>query len=109
MAQVWREFREWREDEATRVEARVREFEKVCVGLRVGVEEQIEINRARGVEGVASATQAVFDAKQTREKLFGRGRVRVERQLGDHIQIVRLYVRDFNRLGLVNGGEARDD
>lgn len=81
------------------------EREQLGLSLNVGVEEEVEVERAWTAGKLARAARRVFDAEEAREELFGGG----ERwgEFGDHVEEGRL-VGHVNRLGLVKGREARD-
>ena len=63
MMEIGSEFGERDEDEAALVHARVRDFEVAGADARGGVEQDIDIDFARGaLGGAAAASEGVFDA-----------------------------------------------
>ena len=101
------EFGERREDEAAEVEARVGQSQKLRVAPLVAVSQEVEVDGARGEGARAASAQRVLDLEEPREEFVGRGE-RGADEFGDHVEVRRLLVADADRLGLVDGREARD-
>src|ERR1044072_1489858 len=106
VASVGRELAERREDEAGLVHARVREREGRRVRARVAVDEQVEVERARGVRARAASAERVLYLQKPREQFFGRGQRRAELRNG--VEVSGLLAGDADRLRLVDRRKPRD-
>src|SRR5215216_5838057 len=97
-------LREWDEDEATLVQARVRQCQLRGVEDHGVEQEEIKIERARCVGEGASAAQIALDREQRVEKVGGSQR---GLQRDDRVQKSRL-LQVPNRLRLVETRDPRD-
>lgn len=68
-------------------------------------DKQIQVDRPRTLQSIASSTEGIFDSQQARQQLFWRGQGAAA-QFGYHVEKEWLC-GVFNRLSFINRGKAK--
>ena len=97
-------FREGFQDETARVHARVRNGQLGRFLDQIAVEQDVEIDGARGVAFTADPAEFLLDFEQDGQQFLG---LQVGLDFGDGIEIRLLIGRAADRIGFVEGGNLR--